>query len=173
MYPHGDMAMKVLVAVAEDYCQDQVLAYLTGRVWDQNTVFRLLHVVAESNDKRGATAASKAEARDSAHFLEQMAEKLAVLRPSVKVEKAMVKGDPTEQILHSAREWNADLIVIGAHGRKGLERLFLGSVSQSVTNECPCSITVVKLTGAGLDLRLTDEEDMPQSVCSINLDKCN
>ena len=38
-----------------------------------------------------------------------------------------------------------DLIVMGTHGRTGLERLLMGSVAEKVMREAPCSVLVVKL----------------------------
>ena len=48
------------------------------------------------------------------------------------------------QICKSARDWEADLIVIGSHGRKGLSELFLGSVSNYVSHHVPCAVMVVR-----------------------------
>jgi len=36
-------------------------------------------------------------------------------------------------IIDSAEQWHADLIVLGSHGRKGLDRFLMGSVSDAVT----------------------------------------
>ncbi len=42
------------------------------------------------------------------------------------------KGNPFETILETANEWNADLIVLGTHGRTGLSHLLMGSVAEKV-----------------------------------------
>jgi nucleotide-binding universal stress UspA family protein len=44
-----------------------------------------------------------------------------------------------------ARDAGIDLIVMGTHGRTGLERLLMGSVAERVLREAPCSVLVVKL----------------------------
>ena len=54
-------------------------------------------------------------------------------------------ADPRHAIVEAAREWAADLIVIGSHGRTGIDRLLLGSVAQSVVRHAPCSVDVVRL----------------------------
>jgi nucleotide-binding universal stress UspA family protein len=41
-------------------------------------------------------------------------------------------GNPYEEILKKAEEWNADLIVLGTHGRTGLTHLLMGSVAEKV-----------------------------------------
>lgn len=53
------------------------------------------------------------------------------------------RGDPAFEIVGEAREWNADLLVLGTHGRRGAERLFLGSVAETVLRLAPCAALVV------------------------------
>lgn len=52
-------------------------------------------------------------------------------------------GQPAQQICESAKKWQADLIVIGSHGRKGLNELFMGSVSNYVSHHVPCAVLLV------------------------------
>lgn len=52
-------------------------------------------------------------------------------------------GQPAQQICQSAKEWQADLIVIGSHGRKGLNELIVGSVSNYVSHHVPCAVLLV------------------------------
>ena len=49
-----------------------------------------------------------------------------------------------EIILDEAERWGADLIVVGSHGRRGLKRLWLGSVSQAVVSQAKCSVEIVR-----------------------------
>lgn len=53
-------------------------------------------------------------------------------------------GDPAEQILRAARTKHADLIVLGTHGRTGLNRFFVGSVAQRVIASAPCPVVTVR-----------------------------
>jgi nucleotide-binding universal stress UspA family protein len=55
-------------------------------------------------------------------------------------------GDPAARILDEATSWRADLIVLGSHGHTALGRLVLGSVSQKVANEAPCSVRVARVS---------------------------
>jgi nucleotide-binding universal stress UspA family protein len=55
------------------------------------------------------------------------------------------QGDPRTVIVDHAEQWRADLIVLGSHGRKGLERLLLGSVSEYVAHHARCSVEIVRL----------------------------
>jgi nucleotide-binding universal stress UspA family protein len=54
-------------------------------------------------------------------------------------------GDPRLTILEEAKAWNANLIVLGAHGRRGLDRMLLGSVSESVAMHAHCSVEVIRM----------------------------
>jgi nucleotide-binding universal stress UspA family protein len=56
----------------------------------------------------------------------------------------LLKGYPKQVILDEAERWNADLIVVGSHGRRGLTRLLLGSVSQAVAAHSGCSVEIVR-----------------------------
>jgi nucleotide-binding universal stress UspA family protein len=61
--------------------------------------------------------------------------------------KALTKvvcGYPKAAILDEAKEWGADLIVVGSHGRRGLKRLLLGSVAEAVALHSHCSVEVIR-----------------------------
>jgi nucleotide-binding universal stress UspA family protein len=53
-------------------------------------------------------------------------------------------GDPRKVIPACAEEWHADLVVLGSHDRKGLDRLILGTVSDSVARRARCSVEIVR-----------------------------
>ena len=53
-------------------------------------------------------------------------------------------GDPRVILLDEANAWGADLIVLGSHGRHGIDRLLIGSVSESVAMHAHCSVEVIR-----------------------------
>lgn len=53
-------------------------------------------------------------------------------------------GDPTDAIVETARDLDADLIVVGTRGRNIAARVLLGSVSTKVVNQAPCDVLVVR-----------------------------
>ena len=65
-----------------------------------------------------------------------------------KAETAVEAGDVRERILDSASEWRADLIVLGSHGKRGLQRFLLGSVAEFVARHAKCSVQIIR-TPAG------------------------
>jgi nucleotide-binding universal stress UspA family protein len=61
---------------------------------------------------------------------------------------AIEEGDPKAVILDCAAKWPADLILLGPHGRKALERFLLGSVSEGVSRHATCSVQIVRARNA-------------------------
>jgi len=57
----------------------------------------------------------------------------------------VLAGDAKTVIIDEAADWHADLIVLGSHGRKGLGRFLLGSVSEAVARHTSCSVEIVRL----------------------------
>jgi nucleotide-binding universal stress UspA family protein len=55
-------------------------------------------------------------------------------------------GEPSLEICNLARNWGADLIIIGRRGHQGLSEIVLGSVSNYVVHHAPCSVLVVQGT---------------------------
>ncbi len=75
-------------------------------------------------------------------------EKLAQQRipAAVRCKTLVTSGDPAEQVLETARDLDADLIVMGTHGRKGLSHLVLGSVAERVVRESPIPVLTAHAT---------------------------
>jgi universal stress protein A len=65
-------------------------------------------------------------------------------RSKVKANGLLLKGAPHDQIVSAAKRRNADLIVIGTHGRTGLSKLFMGSVAGKVVSTASCPVLTVR-----------------------------
>jgi nucleotide-binding universal stress UspA family protein len=76
------------------------------------------------------------------------------------VEPVLEKGDVVETILRVAQEKGADLIVIGTHGRKGLDRILFGSVAEGVVKNSPIPVVTLNPYRAGY-LKVEEEKVMP------------
>jgi nucleotide-binding universal stress UspA family protein len=62
----------------------------------------------------------------------------------VRTAALMMDGEPAQQIVRAARSKRADLIVVGTHGRTGLNKFFVGSVAQRVVVTAPCPVVTVR-----------------------------
>jgi len=64
--------------------------------------------------------------------------------PKVSESVSVLLGGPKNGILEEADNWGADLIVMGSHGRHGLDRFLMGSVSEGVATHANCSVEVIR-----------------------------
>jgi nucleotide-binding universal stress UspA family protein len=81
------------------------------------------------------------------NYLEHERDELCHVRPSdpnLRVRHLLSEGEPAAAILRAARGTDADLIVMGTHGRTGLDRLVAGSVAEQVVRRAPCPVLTVR-----------------------------
>jgi nucleotide-binding universal stress UspA family protein len=64
---------------------------------------------------------------------------------NVLVEHRLEEGDPAKRIVEVAEETPAGLIVMGTHGRTGLEKVLVGSVAAEVLRKAVCPVLTVKI----------------------------
>ena len=74
----------------------------------------------------------------------QEIERTAAALTSGSIDKRVEVGDDAATVCRVAEELGVDVIVVGSHGRTGLERLFLGSVSEHIVRHAPCAVLVVR-----------------------------
>ncbi len=92
---------------------------------------QMRHDLIAENELRAAESGLKS-AREFAH------------KENVGYESMILAGRPYDVIISSAREKGADLIVMGSHGRTGLDKLLMGSVAERVVGSSECAVLVVK-----------------------------
>ena len=63
------------------------------------------------------------------------------------VETELVEGSPVDDIVGYARDCGCDLVVMGTHGRAGVDRLLLGSVAERVVRRSPVPVLTVRVSG--------------------------
>lgn len=64
--------------------------------------------------------------------------------PQLRVDYRVTEGDAPEEVLRFAQAEHCDLIVMGSHGRSGVERLLVGSVAEEILRKATCPVLVVK-----------------------------
>ena len=71
-------------------------------------------------------------------------ERIRTVAEGVNLETVILEGKPAAEIVKYAAENKIDLIVIGTQGKRGFERLLLGSVAEKVVQLATCKVLVVK-----------------------------
>ena len=89
----------------------------------------------------------ESSAREQAEeFAEQSA---AIIRrhfpdSNIDITLQIAVGAPEQILIEEAKEWNADLVVVGSHGRGFWGRMLLGSTTDALVHHAPCSVLVVR-----------------------------
>jgi nucleotide-binding universal stress UspA family protein len=144
--------MKILLAVDGSPHSGYAVEEVAARPWPPRTVVRVLSTVESVTppaaelwyDASGSIERIRHEMTIQAERLTH--EYAETLRTSgLAAETAVRYGDARSAIVDEAKEWDADLIVVGSHGHKGLRRWLLGSVALSVVGHAPCSVEVVRM----------------------------
>lgn len=80
--------------------------------------------------------------------LDGVAERLPA---GVDLERELIEGSPAREIVDHARTEPCDIVVMGTHGRSGVDRLLLGSVAERVVRRSPVPVLTVRVDAAGAD----------------------
>lgn len=133
-----EIIMNILIALDSSPTAQAALEAALARHWPPATEFRVLTVLPQ---KRKWTS-------DSVHgayiLVDDAAIKIEARNPDSIATALFSEGDAAKCILKHAREWPADLIIVGSHDRGPLERLFMGSVSRAVFQDADCSVLVAR-----------------------------
>jgi nucleotide-binding universal stress UspA family protein len=107
---------------------------------------RLLVVSVLATASRPAEAPSGQYVADSRDSLTTKAQAIVQRAKAAAVDATFLvwEGEPGEAIVAAATAESADLIVVGSHGRSGVSRFFIGSVSDFVVRHAHCPVMVVR-----------------------------
>jgi len=148
--------MRILLALDDSKCSMGAMDSLIAQFKTKDAEVRLVHVVepfpARLARRRGSRqspdfVAARVEQRKLAEeLLSRATEKLC--SAGFKVTSSVKEGDARSVILKHAESWRADLIMVGSHGRTGLDRFLMGSVSEAVARHAHCSVEIVRTRSA-------------------------
>lgn len=143
--------MKILLAIDGSKFSESAIEAVMAQAKPSETAVRILHVVepvpvyadSQSWEYGLQSATVLEEQREQARGL--VARAAQELRDAgFQVTTEVEVGNPKVVIIDAAAQWPADLIVLGSHGRKGLEHFLMGSVSEAVARHAPCSVQIVR-----------------------------
>jgi nucleotide-binding universal stress UspA family protein len=142
--------MRILLAIDGSAPSDDAIGAVAERPWPDRSVLRILSVIQPYAPPVTEMVLESATLEAIRTRLTQEAEELTararerLARPGLSIETAVTEGDPRTAIVDAADEWQADLIIVGSHGRTGVTRLVLGSVAHAVVAHAHCSVEVVR-----------------------------
>jgi nucleotide-binding universal stress UspA family protein len=146
--------MTILLAIDDSKFSEAAIQAVAAQA-PKDTKVWVLHVLEPPSMSLGREMAGKEPELEAVwKALRQQAEALVAkaaetLRKSGLNATPIVKeGDPKSRIIDLATEWHADLIVLGSHGRTGLNRFLMGSVSEGVVRHASCSVEIVRIPSA-------------------------
>jgi nucleotide-binding universal stress UspA family protein len=150
--------MKILLAVDGSPCSDAAVEEVSHRPWPDGSSIKVLttfELPSPPSPEAWALPINYFEEMDLAlrkqaeNVVEGAIDKLrSRLSKTISLDGQILPGSPQSVILDEAEDWGADLIVVGSHGYRALERFLLGSVSQSVVSHAKCSVEVVRCRSA-------------------------
>jgi nucleotide-binding universal stress UspA family protein len=150
--------MKILVATDGSEFSLAAARSVANRPWPEGTVFQILsaqELVVFDTSMAGYPLSAiyptslleelMTEARTRTVAAEESTRQI-LSRAGLKIldPQSSQIGDPRTIILDTAQVWPADLIVLGSHGRTGLDRMLMGSVSEAVAIHAHCSVEVIR-----------------------------
>ena len=128
----SDKIVPYVQAVAERFGA-QIHILFAARVFDHFTSIYVPHPSINKFEKELIDGAEKR----LYEFVDQHFKEFPHTKTSV------VAGDPSEEVLNYIKEHEIDLVIMGTHGRKGMDKIIFGSVAERVVKSAPVPVMVV------------------------------
>lgn len=146
--------MKILLATDGSAFSDAAIDEIARRPWPEGSELKILFAaepfmppvtetwVVPSDYYEEIERAADEQARE---VVNKAADRLrSATGERLPITADITYGNARQAILNAAEAWGADLIVVGSHGRTGITRFLLGSVSQSIASHAKCSVEIVR-----------------------------
>lgn len=145
--------MKILLAIDESKFSEAGTQAIASHIRQQGTEVLVVQVVEPLVFSTPPQMAPGYEPEMAGRLQEQLQQaRESVARSAHQLRSAgfevntrIVEAETRAGILDVASEWRADLIVLGSHGRKALQRFLLGSVAESICRHARCSVLIVRI----------------------------
>lgn len=144
--------MKILVATDGSKYSTVALRSVAARPWPKGSKVKILSVPEpfmplgefpyfESKEIENLNTSSLKEAKG---YVIAGAEILSKAGLETTTETPFPKDSHAREIVKEAERWQAQMVVVGSHGRRGFDRIAMGSVSEHVAFHAPCSVEVIR-----------------------------
>jgi nucleotide-binding universal stress UspA family protein len=144
--------MKIILAIDDLKSSEAAMQAVITRARPQDTEILVLHVVEPpslmvARQMRSHNPDLKALWQETEQQAQAMVRSAAqrLRSKGLSASSVVVKGDPKSRIIDVAAKQEADLIVLGSHGRKGVDRFLMGSVSEAVARYAACSVEIARI----------------------------
>jgi len=158
---HGEEVappIKILLATDGSASASVAAESVAKRSWPAGTELKVISVVQLLTTENQLTIGSPSAVYPASLLEEMLTESNAQSQEAVaKAQQRMIAaglkvadgettplGDPRIVIVEQAKKWGSDLIVLGSHGWRGVDRVLMGSVSEYVAIHAPCSVEVIR-----------------------------
>ena len=159
--------MKILIAYDGSPAAEAAVEAVAKRPWPDGSEVRLITIVDRPFPPTSGVEIYapvfeqlRSSYREEAYDRLQLCLEMFRARPDLVTSYELRDGNAKQALLEAIRDWQADLVVAGSHGAKGLTRLFLGSVCHALVTHAPCNVEVVKAPaeqGLEQDAKITTE----------------
>ena len=134
---------QILVPVDFSECTEKALSYAVPFARQFGATLTLLHVM-EPPYLPASEMGVVVEVESTEDAQKEMAALQARLAGIVRCQTMTRKGSAEHEIIDAAKELSSDLIILGTHGRTGVERLLMGSTVEKVVRRAGCPILIVR-----------------------------
>lgn len=145
----------VLIALDDSEHSRHLIDHVLAMPWGEGSRFRCIHVVRALD--RGVLLDENADLipdlttnvdeilKKRRDWLDEAAERINGRFEQKVATAEVLTGDAREKLLQIAAEWPADLLMLGSHGRRGIDKFIMGSVSEAVASNAGCSVEVTRV----------------------------
>ena len=119
------------IKLAKQFDSEIIAIYVIDRL--------ILEEVSKIHERHVLEEEIKSKAQRCLNYVVNSAEKEGLKATSI-----LVEGQPHDQIIQHARNLKADMIIMGSRGRRGTERILIGSVAERVIEYAPCPVLVLR-----------------------------
>ncbi|HUK91387.1 MAG TPA: universal stress protein, partial [Blastocatellia bacterium] len=142
--------LKILLATDGSVCSRRAAKSIAKRPWPRGTEVKVLAVAEPVSATpyswyAGVQVVDRLQAELRKGAEEDVEWAAGILSTAgLTAMKKVVLGNPKASIVDEAKKWESDLVVVGSHGRQGLDRFLIGSVAEAVALHSHCSVEVIK-----------------------------